>query len=262
MSRDPDERFETADDMRRKLQEWLQTSGPLVTEHDIARAVIDRVGKSIQERTERIQRVLRARPKVTLATDVTVSELTLVPTISAVAVASAVRSVLRMRLARAASFGAAAATILAAAWLLGGRPGERAGAIASAPSVAVQVGPATFDMASPAAPGSLPTAAERASAAPNVRSPAVTAPRESGRDTPRRKPVAAQTSRSAPASAPSTRAEAASASETARGAKAARAAEPRAATPAVRSPVRAAPHARSTPRTVRAASIGPLESDL
>ena len=74
MSRDPEARFGTADEMRRKLQEWLQRSGPLVSEHDIARAVIERVGKSIQERTDRIQRVLATRPKLALAGDVTVSE--------------------------------------------------------------------------------------------------------------------------------------------------------------------------------------------
>jgi serine/threonine-protein kinase len=51
-------RFATADELRCRLQGWLAESGPLLTEHHIACVVGERVGNSIQERAERIQRCL------------------------------------------------------------------------------------------------------------------------------------------------------------------------------------------------------------
>ncbi|HTV22743.1 MAG TPA: hypothetical protein VMG12_28835, partial [Polyangiaceae bacterium] len=71
--------FASADDMRLRLQEWLMRSGPLLTEQHIARAVSERVGKTIEDRAERIQRCLRASRRVEIATG---SDLTFLPTTS------------------------------------------------------------------------------------------------------------------------------------------------------------------------------------
>lgn len=59
LDRDPAQRFATADEMRRQLQEWLVRTGPLVTEHHIAQVLAQRVGPAMAKRSERIQRSLR-----------------------------------------------------------------------------------------------------------------------------------------------------------------------------------------------------------
>ena len=60
MSREPGERFATADEMRCRLSEWIVSSGPLLTEQHIARTLRERVGKAIDMRAERIQRCINA----------------------------------------------------------------------------------------------------------------------------------------------------------------------------------------------------------
>jgi hypothetical protein len=60
MSYEPTDRFATADEMRRALQAWLMTSGPLITEDHIARAVSERAGQAIADRATRIQRCIVA----------------------------------------------------------------------------------------------------------------------------------------------------------------------------------------------------------
>jgi serine/threonine protein kinase len=86
MSRDPGARYGSADEMRCRLQEWLNESGPLVTEQHVARAVQDRVGYSIQRRAERIQRCIRAsrRGERLDATPTGAGEITFVPTMDGV----------------------------------------------------------------------------------------------------------------------------------------------------------------------------------
>src|SRR5688572_19885459 len=83
MSREPADRFATAEEMRLRLQEWLLRSGPLLTEQHIARAVSERVGKTIEDRAERIQRCIRAsRRSDKFDVIATGSELTFLPTTS------------------------------------------------------------------------------------------------------------------------------------------------------------------------------------
>jgi eukaryotic-like serine/threonine-protein kinase len=62
LARDPVQRFATADDMARRLQDWLHASGPLVTEHHIAQTVLERAGPSILERSEQIANLMCATP--------------------------------------------------------------------------------------------------------------------------------------------------------------------------------------------------------
>ncbi len=60
LARSPDERFATADELRSQLQDWLVRTGPLVTEHDVARLVAERIGPSITKRAARIHRAVEA----------------------------------------------------------------------------------------------------------------------------------------------------------------------------------------------------------
>jgi hypothetical protein len=62
MSKDPASRFQSAAEMRMALEEWLARSGPLVTEQDVARAMLERVGAEIEQREVKIQRCLEALP--------------------------------------------------------------------------------------------------------------------------------------------------------------------------------------------------------
>ena len=108
LNREQKDRFATADDMRLRLQEWLMRSGPLLTEQHIARAVSERVGKTIEQRAERIQRCLRASRRVDIATG---SDLTFLPTTSGMGGSIFTRSSTRTRkLPRL--LGAAAAVLL------------------------------------------------------------------------------------------------------------------------------------------------------
>lgn len=60
LARDPDQRFATAHELRSHLQDWLVRTGPLVTEHHVARLVAERIGASIEKRAARIQRAVQA----------------------------------------------------------------------------------------------------------------------------------------------------------------------------------------------------------
>jgi serine/threonine-protein kinase len=64
MSREPAERFASADEMRCRLAEWIVSSGPLLTEQHIARTLRERVGKAIDTRTDRIQRCITASQQI------------------------------------------------------------------------------------------------------------------------------------------------------------------------------------------------------
>lgn len=58
LERRPEKRYSTAAAMRRELQEWLVSSGPLITEQDVAAMMQTRVGTRIEERARRIRRCL------------------------------------------------------------------------------------------------------------------------------------------------------------------------------------------------------------
>ncbi len=52
---DPDERFQTAEDLRIALEEWLAHSGAVVTQANVAHSLKARVGERIERRKERIR---------------------------------------------------------------------------------------------------------------------------------------------------------------------------------------------------------------
>jgi serine/threonine protein kinase len=52
LQRDADLRYATAAEFRRDLEEWLVTSGPLITENDVARVLEDRCGNDVARRQE------------------------------------------------------------------------------------------------------------------------------------------------------------------------------------------------------------------
>jgi eukaryotic-like serine/threonine-protein kinase len=156
LSREPADRFATAEEMRLRLQEWLLRSGPLLTEQHIARAVSERVGKTIEDRAERIQRCIRAsRRSDKFDVIATGSELTFLPTTSGMGGSMFTRSGMRpFGLPRV--LGVAAALLLLAAVgtlsLAGGdakpEAGHSAAAASSAPPAASPV---------PAAPAAAPS---------------------------------------------------------------------------------------------------------
>jgi serine/threonine-protein kinase len=152
MSHEPAERFATADEMRLRLQEWLVQSGPLLTEQHIARAMSERVGKTIEDRAERIQRCLRARRRTDkIDPFATGSELTFLPITSGHSMfsRSGVRSA---RLPRVLGVGAGFLLLGAILALSLTRGGDTPGAgSAEAASTARPASPATVSTP-PAAP--------------------------------------------------------------------------------------------------------------
>jgi serine/threonine protein kinase len=106
-------RFATADELRCRLQGWLAESGPLLTEHHIACVVGERVGKSIQERAERIQRCIalaqhlgrvRAQPGA-------IADTTFLPTTSTEVESTLTSTLVRLRRARLAAGGLGVAAL-------------------------------------------------------------------------------------------------------------------------------------------------------
>jgi serine/threonine protein kinase len=156
MSREPADRFATAEEMRLRLQEWLLRSGPLLTEQHIARAVSERVGKTIEDRAERIQRCIRAsRRSDKFDVFATGSELTFLPTTSGMGGSMFSRSGVRtFRMPRV--LGAAAALLLLGVVgtlsLAGGDNAPDAGnaPAAAARPAAAQASPAPEPAAAPA----------------------------------------------------------------------------------------------------------------
>jgi serine/threonine-protein kinase len=84
LARDPAQRFATADEMARRLQDWLHASGPLVTEHQIAQMVLARAGTAILERSEQIANLMCTAPDTPPSRQPlpSASDPTLVPTTS------------------------------------------------------------------------------------------------------------------------------------------------------------------------------------
>jgi serine/threonine protein kinase len=58
MQQDPAHRYQSADDLRQDLERWLLASGALTTEHDVARALNDRCGPSLDQRASSIRAAL------------------------------------------------------------------------------------------------------------------------------------------------------------------------------------------------------------
>jgi serine/threonine protein kinase len=80
----PAERFASADEMARALQDWMLSSGPLVTDHQIAMMMLERAGTSILERSERIANLMCTTPQEPSGNEQLPAPLdpTLVPTTS------------------------------------------------------------------------------------------------------------------------------------------------------------------------------------
>lgn len=60
IAHEPIDRFSTADEMRRALCEWILETGGPVTEGEISRVVLERVGHAIERRAEQIAGCVRA----------------------------------------------------------------------------------------------------------------------------------------------------------------------------------------------------------
>jgi serine/threonine protein kinase len=58
MQQDPALRYQSADELRQDLERWLLASGALTTEHDVARALNDRCGPSLDQRASSIRAAL------------------------------------------------------------------------------------------------------------------------------------------------------------------------------------------------------------
>ncbi|HTV19164.1 MAG TPA: protein kinase [Polyangiaceae bacterium] len=87
LSRNPAQRYGTAEEMARRLQDWVVASGPLVTEQQISQLVLRRAGPAILQRSERIANLLHAHhdePSAETSADELPSphDPTLVPTTS------------------------------------------------------------------------------------------------------------------------------------------------------------------------------------
>jgi serine/threonine protein kinase len=63
LQRDPAQRYQTAADLRSDLEEWLASSGPLLTETDVARVVDERRGGDLEERESSIRDALTTLPR-------------------------------------------------------------------------------------------------------------------------------------------------------------------------------------------------------
>jgi len=55
LASDPNQRFQTAEELRVALEEWLARSGPVVTQANVAQALRPRIGDRIDRRKERIR---------------------------------------------------------------------------------------------------------------------------------------------------------------------------------------------------------------
>jgi eukaryotic-like serine/threonine-protein kinase len=85
LSSNPAQRYGTAEEMARRLQDWVVATGPLITEQQIAQMVLKRAGSSILERSERIANMLWTHLEAPPSADDAVpspADPTLVPTTS------------------------------------------------------------------------------------------------------------------------------------------------------------------------------------
>jgi serine/threonine protein kinase len=167
MSREPDQRFASADEMRGQLLSWLVASGPLLTEQHVGRCLSERVGDMLQTRAERISRCIRASQQARKLEGLpgVISEVTFMPTTSGSS--GFVETMVRPRSRRhSRAIGvAAAALVLAMVGTLsfsGGKAaGERSAAAASGeaerstPAAQPSVAAAPTPLGSAGSPGAL-----------------------------------------------------------------------------------------------------------
>lgn len=67
LSRNPDDRFQTAEEMRLGLEEWLAKSGKIVTHTDIARAVNERLNPKVRDQIQALRTANRFTPQTAIA---------------------------------------------------------------------------------------------------------------------------------------------------------------------------------------------------
>jgi serine/threonine protein kinase len=67
LSRNPDDRFQTSEEMRLALEEWLAKSGKIVTHTDIARAVNERLNPKVRDQIQALRTANRFTPQTAIA---------------------------------------------------------------------------------------------------------------------------------------------------------------------------------------------------
>jgi serine/threonine protein kinase len=67
LSRNPDDRYQSAEEMRLALEEWLAKSGKIVTHTDIARAVNERLNPKVRDQIQALRTANRFTPQAAIA---------------------------------------------------------------------------------------------------------------------------------------------------------------------------------------------------
>jgi len=67
LSRNPDDRYQSAEEMRLALEEWLAKSGKIVTHTDIARAVNERLNPKVRDQIQALRTANRFTPQTSIA---------------------------------------------------------------------------------------------------------------------------------------------------------------------------------------------------
>lgn len=146
----PARRFVSADEMARALQDWMLSSGPLVTDQQIAQMMLERAGATILERSERIANLMCAAPEAPAASE-QAQDPTLVPTTSRTGHSSAPgRALDRISLGTVSTTLTAGAIALAASFVFT-TPTAPSSALAGQGAELMPAAPATVTPAAPAA---------------------------------------------------------------------------------------------------------------
>jgi hypothetical protein len=67
LSRNPDDRYQSAEEMRLALEEWLAKSGKIITHTDIARAVNERLNPKARDQIQALRTANRFTPQTAIA---------------------------------------------------------------------------------------------------------------------------------------------------------------------------------------------------
>jgi hypothetical protein len=67
LSRNPEDRYQSAEEMRLALEEWLAKSGKIVTHTDIARAVNERLNPKVRDQIQALRTANRFTPQAAIA---------------------------------------------------------------------------------------------------------------------------------------------------------------------------------------------------
>lgn len=67
LSRNPEDRYQSAEEMRLALEEWLAKSGKIVTHTDIARAVNERLNPKVRDQIQALRNANRFTPQTVIA---------------------------------------------------------------------------------------------------------------------------------------------------------------------------------------------------